>query len=125
MDLDKKTLNTLQKKLEEQEKLILERLKKLSREDFHEKRREALFLDLGNKPDENAAEVAMFQDSLTLERELEAALKQIQKALRKIKEGKYGFCEECGKPIGAKRLEVFPTAELCLNCKQEKDKLNQ
>jgi DnaK suppressor protein len=123
MALDQKFVEEVKKKLEKEKEQVKERLKKVSREDFHEKRREPVFLDFGNKPDENAAEVAMFQDRLTLERELEKVLEQINKALKKIKEGKYGLCEKCGQQIDSKRLTVFPTAELCLKCKQQEDKL--
>jgi len=40
----------------------------------------------------------------------------IRDALRKIDEGSYGDCEECGKPIGSKRLELIPYAPLCAKC---------
>jgi DnaK suppressor protein len=37
----------------------------------------------------------------------------------------YGTCEECGEPIGLKRLEVKPVAKYCVPCKTklEKEKL--
>ncbi len=40
----------------------------------------------------------------------------IREALRKIEDGTYGACEECGKPVGAKRLELIPYAQLCTRC---------
>lgn len=40
--------------------------------------------------------------------------KQIDKALDRIKIGKYGFCEVCGKSIEKARLEAFPEATKCL-----------
>jgi RNA polymerase-binding protein DksA len=40
----------------------------------------------------------------------------IREALRKIDAGGYGDCEECGKPIGAKRLELIPHAQFCTRC---------
>jgi RNA polymerase-binding protein DksA len=40
----------------------------------------------------------------------------IREALRKIDDGSYGACEECSKPIGIKRLELIPYAELCTRC---------
>jgi DnaK suppressor protein len=45
------------------------------------------------------------------------ALREIATALEKLKEGTYGKCERCGKPIGVKRLEAMPSARLCVACK--------
>jgi len=50
-------------------------------------------------------------------------LKQIDKALKKIKEKAFGKCESCSNPIEEKRLEAIPYAELCMDCKTgSKDK---
>lgn len=38
----------------------------------------------------------------------------IRKALAKIKVGKYGLCEVCGKPIDPARLKAYPEATTCL-----------
>ena len=37
---------------------------------------------------------------------------KIDMALRRIKDGTYGYCEETGEPIGLKRLEARPVATL-------------
>jgi DnaK suppressor protein len=49
------------------------------------------------------------------------ALHAIDESLRKIKEGTYGICEECGEEISEKRLQVMPTASLCINCQENKE----
>jgi len=49
-------------------------------------------------------------------------LRKIEKALGKIEDGTYGVCENCGEPIGLKRLEARPVAELCITCKEEQEK---
>lgn len=54
--------------------------------------------------------------------ELSRNLVRIRKALTKIKIGKYGLCERCGKMIDTDRLAVMPTAELCLECEKKKEK---
>jgi DnaK suppressor protein len=48
-------------------------------------------------------------------------LHDIDESLRKIDEGTYGICEECGEEISEKRLSVLPTATLCLSCKENKE----
>jgi DnaK suppressor protein len=50
-------------------------------------------------------------------------LRDIDECLRKIQEGTYGFCEECGEEISQKRLNVIPTATLCIDCKETKEKM--
>lgn len=54
--------------------------------------------------------------------ELSRNLVRIRKALTKIKIGKYGICERCGKMIDTDRLAVMPTAELCLECEKKKER---
>lgn len=51
------------------------------------------------------------------------ALHDIDESLRKIEEGSYGICEECGEEIGEKRLKVLPTATLCVICKGNRERL--
>ena len=41
-------------------------------------------------------------------------LADIELALRKLDDGSYGICEECGKPIGEERLTAKPWARLCI-----------
>lgn len=44
-------------------------------------------------------------------------------ALKKIESGTYGICEECGNPIGEKRLEAIPWVRLCIDCSQNEEAL--
>jgi DnaK suppressor protein len=50
-------------------------------------------------------------------------LLDIDESLRKIQEGTYGICEECGEEISEKRLNVIPTATLCIDCKENREKM--
>lgn len=45
----------------------------------------------------------------------------IEDALRRIDEGTYGFCEECGEKISKQRLKAVPFATLCVSCKSRKE----
>lgn len=40
----------------------------------------------------------------------------IQQALKRIAEGEFGFCVECGEPIAPGRLDVDPTFSACVRC---------
>ncbi len=44
-------------------------------------------------------------------------IKKIDETIAKIDAGEYGYCEKCGVEIGLQRLEVRPTASLCIDCK--------
>ena len=48
-------------------------------------------------------------------------LHNIDEAIRKITDGTYGICEECGEEISEKRLLVLPTATLCIDCQENKE----
>ena len=51
-------------------------------------------------------------------------IRKIDKALVRIDEGEYGYCEETGEEIGLARLEARPIATLCLDA-QERWELRQ
>ena len=47
---------------------------------------------------------------------------KIDQALRRIKDGTYGYCAETGEPIGIKRLIARPVAELCIAAQEKHEK---
>ena len=47
---------------------------------------------------------------------------KIDQALKKIKDGTYGYCEETGEPIGLKRLIARPIASLCIEAQERHEK---
>lgn len=50
-------------------------------------------------------------------------LARIDGALKRIDEGTYGTCESCGREIATDRLEAYPWASLCIDCKREAERL--
>jgi len=44
-------------------------------------------------------------------------VRKIDKTLNFLESEDFGYCEACGIEIGLQRLEVRPTAELCVDCK--------
>jgi len=48
--------------------------------------------------------------------------KKLEMALKKFDSKEYGLCEDCGDEIKFTRLNARPTAELCINCKEESEK---
>ena len=49
-------------------------------------------------------------------------ISKIDSALKRIKNGTYGFCEETGDPIGLKRLMARPVATLCIAAQEKHEK---
>jgi len=47
---------------------------------------------------------------------------KIDKAIKRILEGTYGFCAETAEPIGLKRLMARPVAELCIAAQEKHEK---
>ena len=58
----------------------------------------------------------------TLEENSEHVLAEIDAALRRIEEGTYGICTNCGKPIPEERLEARPWATLCIDCQRDQER---
>ncbi len=48
-------------------------------------------------------------------------IREIDEALERIRDGSFGLCETCDKPIVRERLEAIPYARLCLPCKTEEE----
>lgn len=51
-----------------------------------------------------------------------ATLHQINRALERIERGTYGICRLCEEWIHPRRLQAYPVAELCLDCKEEEER---
>jgi DnaK suppressor protein len=57
------------------------------------------------------------QDALEgIEKSKLREIRQIREALRRIAQGGYGICVQCGEPIDPKRLKALPTATRCIAC---------
>jgi DnaK suppressor protein len=46
-------------------------------------------------------------------------------ALRRLDEGEYGLCEDCGAEIGAGRLKALPFAKRCVSCQHQAEVLEK
>ena len=52
-------------------------------------------------------------------------LKKVEKSLKLIDDGEYGFCEETGEPIGIPRLLARPTATLSLEAQERRERMQK
>ena len=52
-------------------------------------------------------------------------LKKVEKSIKLIDDGAYGFCEETGEPIGIPRLLARPTATLSLEAQERRERMQK
>jgi DnaK suppressor protein len=71
--------------------------------------------DVGSNTFERDHEMSMAKNA-------RASLEMVESAIARIDAGTYGICESCAKPIGKMRLQAFPRATLCMECKQRQER---
>ena len=49
-------------------------------------------------------------------------LRRIEAALERLRDGSFGICAACDKPIPAKRLDARPEAERCVPCQSRMER---
>lgn len=107
---EKQRAKIKEKLLEERQKLFLQ--ESAIEENFSSK-------------DEMADEVDMATVDLTQSQILRMRnrdlfyLKKIERALQNLNSEEFGLCEECGTEIKFARLLARPTADMCINCKED------
>ena len=65
-------------------------------------------------PVDAADNIEELATNVPLVSELQKRRKAIKSALRKMKDGTYGTCDECGEDIDVARLEANPAAAMCI-----------
>lgn len=71
--------------------------------------------DTGTKNITRESELALAANATSM-------LEQSERALERLEAGTYGLCENCGQPIGKARMQAFPRATLCVDCKQKQER---
>ena len=75
--------------------------------------------------DQHPADVA----DITMQREVDYTIKgiveeeveQVQQAMQRQQEGRYGICADCNQPIAKERLEARQQATLCIDCQRKRE----
>jgi len=52
-------------------------------------------------------------------------LKKVEKSIKLVDDGSYGYCEETGEPIGIPRLLARPTATLSLEAQERRERVQK
>tara|TARA_B100000809_G_C15083116_1_gene510384 strand:- start:48 stop:416 length:369 start_codon:yes stop_codon:yes gene_type:complete len=79
-------------------------------------REESTQPEVGSDPLDRAALVQHQQIASSVRFHDSERLKSLKKALVRIKQDDYGFCETCGDDIEKFRLKARPEAEMCITC---------
>ncbi len=86
-------------------------------------------LQEGGLPEPDIADRASTETERSIElrtRDRERKLiAKIDEALERLADGSYGFCEETGEPIGARRLDARPIATLSLEAQERHERLEK
>jgi DnaK suppressor protein len=68
-----------------------------------------------------AATEAVEQQREMLWQRLAERSRAVVQACDRVREGTYGVCADCGRPIPHRRLAVLPTATLCVQCQERRE----
>ena len=108
-------LEYFKQRLLAREKELVEEISRFGRE-----ARESPSVEVGDPADRAISseekEVAFEETSLAAD-----TLKQVRAALKRIDDGTYGQCVDCGRPIEPSRLEAIPWTPYCLNDQEKHD----
>jgi DnaK suppressor protein len=119
--MDKQLIEEFKKTLEVKRAEIIKQLDSIgTRAEGAEVNFNADFPDYGNSSsiEDNASEVSDYTTNLSLEKELEDNLHDVEKALKRIADGTYGKCKHCNKEIEIERLRIRPESTSCVSCKK-------
>lgn len=108
------------------EKHLVEKLSTLEKKkkDLHKEDpfSDASRLDDNAAVDADAAEQFGHMRVNAVKKTIDRSIIQIRKALSRIKVGKYGVCERCGKFIDTDRLMILPETTLCVGCEKKRER---
>lgn len=102
---------SVRKELEDERKRLL---REISLQDALDRE----LIGYGNDSADKATENFEHAKNAALRRNLERLLRQVEDALRRLKQGAYGLCARCEQEIDPARLDAIPYAILCIKCKQ-------
>ena len=111
-------LNKIRIQIESKRDAIILKIKRLRRDDPFTQTDRSLIVEPGT----DASALFGHEQVVVLEGKLKDELKEIERALLKVKKGTYGICEKCKKQIDLARLMAKPTAIYCLRDEREMEK---
>jgi RNA polymerase-binding protein DksA len=118
--LNSQQLTQLGHALKRRQKALLEEV----RSDL-ERSGEQHYIDLAGRVrdsgDDAVADLLADMDAAIIDRQV-GELRDIEAAQKRLTDGSYGTCLECGQEIGFDRLKAYPTAKRCILCQSKREK---
>ena len=74
---------------------------------------------VGNHVADDATEVFTRERNLALRSNAQDLLAQVDAALARLDQGRYGICARCGQEIAPERLDALPYAIYCITCQSQ------
>ena len=109
--------NELKTMLEERRRELLSEVQGKIRDVRAESGKERDVLDQGE-----SSEVDIQEDiEFALIQMKSETLNKVNEALRRLEQGDYGYCFECGEEIAEKRLRALPFAVRCKDCEEQRE----
>lgn len=124
--MDKSRIESFRAKLLKEKKRLEEELAKM-----HEENMKTTFAREDYGGDENyedhmadaATNIFDRERDLSLEQNVKDLTIQVDEAIHRLDDGRYGQCTNCGKRIDEARLRAIPYADLCIDCKKDEERL--
>lgn len=111
--MDKIEIKQLRNRLEVQRQELTQSLRQLDRET------RALDID-GTQDAADQCVSSMSRESLFQQSsQRRTVLRKVEAALRRMDEGSFGECVNCGEEIAARRLHALPWTQCCLHCQEQ------
>jgi len=118
-------LERFRKRLEEEEKNLLEELREIAGSAARIADAEVVMeiSDYDDHPADTASETFQKEKDQALLESTRDSIALVRNALAKIKRGTYGKCDSCGTAISLKRLRALPYATFCVDCQGRRENI--
>lgn len=116
-----KKIEGFRKKLEDAQQRTLKIINSIEERGLKESLQDSIqeLSTYDNHPADVGSETFERSKDLALKDNEQIRLQKIEHALSRIKEGKYGHCEICGREIPLERLEALPETTMCAFCRAQ------
>ncbi len=98
--------------VESQKQKLLQEKARLEKEVTEENK----YPEMGTSIEDTAQETGELNDTNAIKVNLGKELKAVKSALKRIEDGTYGVCQQCGGEIDKGRLLAYPAANRCVKC---------
>ena len=119
--LKQSELDQLTKKLNENYQTLLGEARDELENTDDQHRIDLLNSEPGDTGDESLANALADFNVAQLDRHIQG-MRDIEAALRRVKDGEYGVCTDCGTDVGFARLQAYPTAKRCIVCQEKRER---